>query len=102
MEFARIDRVCAKKPHRCDDCRATVQPGETYLSGAGKVEGEFVSWKSCIACDELRKEMANDTDWSWDEMPPLGQIGEMLFEAYGDDLTDAALAFKARRCFGDR
>ena len=96
-DFHCISRPVARKQHQCDDCGCRIQPSEKYLRGAGKWEGDFTAFVSCEACDAFRKQMQNDTDWAWDEMPPLGQIADCLKEAYEGQLPPYALAFLARR-----
>ena len=51
--FYSSQRRKAKREHRCDECRATIQPGEIYEYAAGKQEGEMWSSKTCAACLEL-------------------------------------------------
>jgi hypothetical protein len=45
----------AAKPHRCSECRRTIQPGEKYERVTGKIDGDFVTYKTCAHCIEARK-----------------------------------------------
>lgn len=43
----------ARKPHRCEDCGRTIDPGETYRRGAGIDGGTAWTWKECAHCCTL-------------------------------------------------
>lgn len=41
----------ARKPHRCGECRRTIEAGERYRTQGGKHDGEFVWHRTCLHCD---------------------------------------------------
>jgi len=46
---------CARKSHRCEECGATIKPGEQYEYVAGKWEGHLDEFKTCLRCLEIRR-----------------------------------------------
>jgi len=40
----------ARKPHRCEECRTTIQPGETYARCAGLTDGNWWGGVRCAGC----------------------------------------------------
>jgi hypothetical protein len=52
-EFICERRVKARKPHHCDECGVTIQPGEEYETVVGKWDGSMGFHKTCIRCLEL-------------------------------------------------
>ncbi len=47
----------ARKPHRCDKCDTTIQPGTAYHRGEGLYDGEWQARKTCIPCADLARDM---------------------------------------------
>ncbi len=70
----------ARKPHRCEECGRTIQPGEIYERYAGTWEGSFFTNIACHQCAELRRAVnkVDDyysegyygglSDWIWQRM----------------------------------
>lgn len=56
-DFFSIHIVTARKPCRCCECRITIQVGEKHERSAGKWNGRFDSFRTCLACVELRKKL---------------------------------------------
>lgn len=54
-EFYDANIVRARKPHRCCECLSEIEPGEHYEHVAGKWQGDFATFKTCIECIELRE-----------------------------------------------
>lgn len=54
-EFIHIEQRKARKPHKCDECRATFVSGESYEHVRGKWEGYIYTFKICALCLELRQ-----------------------------------------------
>ncbi len=72
----------ARKEHRCCECRGTIFKGETYHIFAGAWSGDFAEYKTCMDCEELRKELIvkpHDPDYSI----PFGYLYEWVFEMKG-------------------
>jgi hypothetical protein len=49
-EFSRQEVVKARKSHKCDACRGTIEPGEQYERTSGKFEGYVSTSKMCRRC----------------------------------------------------
>lgn len=54
-EFCNISTVKARKEHKCEECRATIQPGDKYKRTVGKWEGDLLTFATCGLCDELQQ-----------------------------------------------
>lgn len=52
-DFFSKRAVKAAKDYRCEECRAPISMGEHHVYAAGRVGGEFVSYRLCAFCDEL-------------------------------------------------
>jgi RNase P subunit RPR2 len=73
----------ARKEHRCDECRRTISPGETYERFTGIQEGELVTSKTCAHCLRARQwlfrqcsgwvfsEVLEELEEHWQEEPDL-------------------------------
>ena len=57
----------ARKKHRCCECRGSILPGESYRYKSGIWEGRPDSFKTCVDCEQLRKEI--------DSSGPLSDVG---------------------------
>lgn len=64
-EHFRRDHRKARKPHTCSMCARRIQPGETYLNGAGMDGGAAWSWKECAHCDALLEYARTMDDWEY-------------------------------------
>jgi hypothetical protein len=53
-EFLNERIVRARKAHKCEECRKTINPGEEYEYTTGKYDGAFFVVKTCSVCLELR------------------------------------------------
>ena len=53
--LADAREVRARKAHRCDECRRTIEPGETYHTEAFVFEGESQTHKTCAHCWVVRQ-----------------------------------------------
>lgn len=76
----------ARKQHRCDECRKTIEVGDVYVYASGKFDGQFFSVKTCRLCDWKRKliakqEMARGCDY-YESWVPHGELAEAV--ANGD------------------
>lgn len=47
--------VTARKEHRCDECGRAIQSGERYRKEAMLNEGDFVVYKTCEHCLQVRR-----------------------------------------------
>jgi len=61
-ECGTIRQRKARKHHTCCECGGTIQKGEKYIFASGVWDGEGMSFRTCVDCDELRKEAEADID----------------------------------------
>ena len=47
--------VKARKSQTCCECREAITPGTHYEIVSGKWEGEWLSFKTCLPCKEIRE-----------------------------------------------
>jgi hypothetical protein len=64
----------ARKPHQCEECQRTIEPGETYDRYAGTYEDQFFTFVSCAHCDVLRAAIQKVDSWFWEGA--FGGVGE--------------------------
>lgn len=57
-DFHSARVVTARQRHRCCECLAFIQPGERYEYVSGLWEGELSTYKTCLACVELRTKLS--------------------------------------------
>jgi hypothetical protein len=50
----RSKMTVARKVHRCTECGANIQPGETYERVFGVWDGRADTYKTCALCLDLR------------------------------------------------
>lgn len=53
--FCQVETRKARKPHKCWECRAAIDPGEVYEHVRGKWDGDIWTFKTCALCLELRQ-----------------------------------------------
>lgn len=49
-EVLRTARPKARKEHRCEWCRTTINPGDTYSRQTCAYDGRLYDWVACLAC----------------------------------------------------
>ena len=63
------DRVIvARKEHACYECRRVIARGERHELVTGRCEGEWVSYRTCLVCVEIRSALSCDGwvyGWLW-------------------------------------
>lgn len=74
-EFFRSTKQKARKAHQCDECRRTIEPGETYERHFGIYEGESFTGKTCAHCAVL-------VDWLTEN------CGGVLYHAVIEDVEE--------------
>lgn len=77
-EFCETNWHKARKGHRCCECYQTIHIGQQYQHVAGKWEGDFLSFKTCEKCADLRESL----------MDVACPAFEGLTEAYRDYLEN--------------
>ena len=65
----------AHKEHKCCECGAKIQVGEKYHYAKGCWDGKWAAYKTCITCDDLRRELNG-----YDGMPPFCCLAEWASE----------------------
>ena len=66
----------ARKEHRCCECKRTIAVGQIYQLAEGLWDGEWSRFKTCIACDEMRQEIARLSDLIYDEGIAFCELSE--------------------------
>jgi hypothetical protein len=72
-EFFHEQAVVARKRHKCYECEDDIAPGEKHIYVSGKWDGEWLSYRFCLACDQIAAEFFD---------------GARLFGALWDGLRD--------------
>lgn len=90
----------ARKPHRCEDCRATIAPGDRYLYISGVWDGRGDSFRRCAECSAIA-EAARDAGCVTSIGGVREEAPEALLSGYHDDAPEAlgrlaGLLFAAR------
>ena len=67
--------VRARKPHTCCECSTAIEARDTYISTTGLWDGEFETYKQCVACAELFDSLVVEPH---DERP----LFSMLYEEF--------------------
>jgi len=78
---------CARKEHRCIECRGTIAIGEKYHYASGCTDGKWWHVRSCLACERVRDlvfdyevaEGCSETDANC----PYGELREYVRDAGG-------------------
>ncbi len=76
----------ARKQHRCDGCYKPILPGDLYVDGNCRFEGEFYAYQTCGVCEVDRDKIHEaeiDRGCRWNESwCPFEELASMLPE-YG-------------------
>lgn len=101
-EFYRSRMVAGRKPHRCDECRATIPVGERHEYAAGKWDDGVCSYRTCARCLAFRAYVTEHVKcfcWSFGDMLCEGMetLQEYAHELPGMWFGGARLLVKARR-----
>jgi hypothetical protein len=71
----------ARKPHKCYECRRTIQPGELYEHFSGKWEHGIDTYSTCAECQNIRASLYCGQEWTfgclWED------VEEQLFRETG-------------------
>ncbi len=63
-EFYEQSTVRARKVHKCGECGLEIPKGDQYLREAGKWDGEFMSFATCLLCVEIRSAFVCDDEYT--------------------------------------
>lgn len=97
-ELYRESRPRAAKQHTCCECREPIAKGDVHHYAAGKWDGIFEDFRTCLACHEIRsvfacegwafcclwEEVRDQMFRAWDEMTAIDCLARLK--------TDAAVA----------
>ena len=75
-EFYDAKEVVARKDHKCDECGETINKGQKYERVSGKWDGEVSTYKTCLPCLRIRKDLFTCGFHH-------GGLAEELWECYG-------------------
>lgn len=78
-EWYRESHPKARKPHKCEECRRDIHPGEVYQNVAGKWEGDVSEHKMCRHCRRAADLLVQECDGY-----VLGGVKEDLQEHVGE------------------
>ena len=71
----------AKKQHTCCECNQSILPGQFYERDTGMFEGEWLTFKTCLACLAIRNRCCPHGFY-------YGMLYETIMECLGYDYTD--------------
>lgn len=54
-EFWTESFPVARKEHTCCECREKIMPGQKYHRATGKWDGEWATYRTCMACYKIRE-----------------------------------------------
>ncbi len=77
----------ARKPAKCGECRKTIEPGEQYEKVKMLYEGDWLTYRTCAECREIRNVFSCGKGW--------------LFESLWEDMRENVLPIltTANQCF---
>lgn len=55
--FIHTENPVARKEHRCCECGDIIRKGDKYEKVTGKWEGDFIQYKTCMICVEIRDKL---------------------------------------------
>jgi hypothetical protein len=70
----------ARKSHRCCECCGTIALGEQHWRFAGVWVGDFMTFRACVPCEELRQEIVDDCGEEY--RPPFEGLRDAYDEHY--------------------
>ena len=79
-EVYRSTTPCARRDHRCSECRRTIPVGVRYERVEQLCDGEWYSDALCPACSAALREASRRYAGEPDGLPPFGAIRDWLWE----------------------
>ena len=89
----------ARKPHKCCECKRTIQDKDNYERVTGLWDGSWSTYRFCAACSEISQRLSCDGRLFgslWDD------IQEYLFPEMGGDCFDKLETAHAKQFLRDR
>ncbi len=94
--ICRTKKVQARKPHRCAECRRTIEPGETYEYTFMVFEGSGDSYRVCAQCLVACRWLArNCGGYLFHEVREEIEEHAVEYPALGEPLRALAAAMRA-------
>lgn len=91
-----MEQRTARKEHKCCECRGKILPGEKYNYHHGIWEGRAGSFKVCLECDAIRKEVdKNERDPEF--RTAFEGLSESVFDSHNAKFIRDFIAVKQRR-----
>ena len=56
-KFSSTTMRVARRQHKCQECLAAIEPGESYEINRGLWDDEWSTFKTCSVCLEIRKHL---------------------------------------------
>lgn len=100
-EFFHKKEVVARKDYKCSECDRDIPKGTKYQVASMKCDGEFSSYKTCLACAEIREVFYCEGEQFG------GMFWEQMEELFGDitvsgDCLKKLKTPEAKRYFAER
>ncbi len=88
--------VKAKKPHICNFCSGTIEPGTKYYRSSHVYDGSVYTWKSHIDCSKLTTELNMDGDEGITQDIFVEDVNNKYYELTKDNTIVDETSFKER------
>lgn len=76
MEVSTQSHPTARKEHKCGECGRTIKKGEIYEYMKCKLDDEWVNFKTCKQCEQIRSDYCG----------PYGDLYTHIWELLGVEL----------------
>lgn len=72
MEMISESTPTCRLPFKCCECRREIAKGEKYEKMVGRYDGQFLTYRTCLLCVEIRTIFCCGEGWMfeslWDDM----------------------------------
>jgi hypothetical protein len=88
----------ARKPHRCNECCRTIQPGEQYEHVKGLIQGDWFKHKTCADCLSVRSVFFNAYFYEkvWEDL--RDNLNDWDYQVPEDCIIELTPAARAKVC----
>ena len=66
-DFYRAQEIIGRKEHICEQCMRPISIGTRHRYSAGKLDGDFNTYREHLECHEVWLEIRKLRELSWDE-----------------------------------
>lgn len=77
--------IKARKEHRCNDCDATIKPGEMYEKITGYSDNEWFTHKQCRVCRQIQRDYGCYIGELREQVQELLGVDYVTGETFDDD-----------------